>query len=349
MERYIGLDAHTQSCTVAVVGPSGKRLCQQVVETSAAALIEAIKAVPGERHLCMEEGTHAAWLYEMLNPHVAELVVVQPRQSEGHKSDAIDSWQLAEDLRMRRIDRPIFKAPDRYTGLREAVRAYGVATIDLVRAKNRLHVLFRARGIAVGDDVYKAEPRKKLVEQLPRAQQRLSEHLATEVDSLLSIQKEAQAWLEEEASALPEVGRLATVPGIGVISAARIVAIVVTPYRFRSKAAFWSYCGLGVVTRSSADWVRNGKSWVRAHTEKTRGLNRNRHPVLKMVFKSAALTVITRYPNDPLHAGYVRMTEAGIKPNLARVTLARQIAATVLAMWKQQEDYNPARRQTHPA
>jgi hypothetical protein len=46
MERYIGLDAHTSSCTVAVIGQSGKRLNSQVVETNAKALIEVIRAVP---------------------------------------------------------------------------------------------------------------------------------------------------------------------------------------------------------------------------------------------------------------------------------------------------------------
>ncbi len=39
MDRYIGLDAHTSSCTVATIGPSGKRLHSQVVETNAKALI----------------------------------------------------------------------------------------------------------------------------------------------------------------------------------------------------------------------------------------------------------------------------------------------------------------------
>jgi hypothetical protein len=37
------------------------------------------------------------------------------------------------------------------------------------------------------------------------------------------------------------------------------------------------------------------------------------------------------------------MLEAGIKPNLAKLTLARKIAATVLSMWKHQEVYDPQR------
>ena len=69
MDRYMGLDAHASTCTLGVVGPSGKRLSSQVVETNARALIEVMRTVPGKRHLCMEEGALAEWLYEVLEPH----------------------------------------------------------------------------------------------------------------------------------------------------------------------------------------------------------------------------------------------------------------------------------------
>ena len=39
-----------------------------------------------------------------------------------------------------------------------------------------------------------------------------------------------------------------------------------------------------------------------------------------------------------------RMVAAGMKPNLAKVTLARKIAATALAMWKKKEAYDPNKR-----
>ena len=51
MDRYIGLDAHASSCTVATVGPSGRRLHSQVVETNAGALIRVLRGIPGTRHL----------------------------------------------------------------------------------------------------------------------------------------------------------------------------------------------------------------------------------------------------------------------------------------------------------
>ena len=53
MDRYIGLDVHSTSCTLAVVGPSGRRLGSQAIETNGQALIEAIRGIPKPRHLCM--------------------------------------------------------------------------------------------------------------------------------------------------------------------------------------------------------------------------------------------------------------------------------------------------------
>ena len=50
MDRYIGLDAHSASCTFAVVGPSGRRLQNQVVETNGKSLVNFIHTVPGARH-----------------------------------------------------------------------------------------------------------------------------------------------------------------------------------------------------------------------------------------------------------------------------------------------------------
>ncbi len=75
MERYIGMDVHAASCTLAVVSQTGKRLKDFPVETNGQALVEAIRMIPGHKHLVFEEGLQSAWLYETLRPHVDELVV----------------------------------------------------------------------------------------------------------------------------------------------------------------------------------------------------------------------------------------------------------------------------------
>ena len=70
MDRYIGLDVHMQSCTMAVMGASGRQVREEVVATNGRDLVEAIRKVEGHRHLCVEEGTQSEWLYELLEPHV---------------------------------------------------------------------------------------------------------------------------------------------------------------------------------------------------------------------------------------------------------------------------------------
>jgi hypothetical protein len=134
-----------------------------------------------------------------------------------------------------------------------------------------------------------------------------------------------------------------------MIRAAQIVAIVVSPNRFRTRQQFWSYCGLGIVSRSSSDWTHDRRgALVRRETSQTRGLNLNRHPVLKAIFKGAALNVVLSMHKHPLHQDYQRMTAAGMKPTLARITVARKIAAAVLAMWKKKEEYDPAKSHREP-
>jgi hypothetical protein len=75
MERYIGMDVHAASCTLAVISEKGRKLKDFPVETNDQALVEAIRMIPGRKHLVMEEGLQSAWLYETLSPHVDELVV----------------------------------------------------------------------------------------------------------------------------------------------------------------------------------------------------------------------------------------------------------------------------------
>ena len=86
MDRYIGLDAHASSCNVAVRGTSGKKLQFQVLESNAKALINFLKTIPKNRRLIFEEGTHSSWLYEVLTPHVQEIVVVGVRRAEGRRT-----------------------------------------------------------------------------------------------------------------------------------------------------------------------------------------------------------------------------------------------------------------------
>jgi transposase len=345
MDRYLGLDGHAVSCTLAVVGPSGKRLKSMVVETNGAALVEAVRSIPGQRHLCLEEGELSAWLCELLTPHVVELVVTVPKARRGSKDDERDAWSRAEELRIGAIETRVYKAPAHLAALKNAARAYRMAVQDTTRVKNRLKAVLRARGVLADSGVYHPERRSGWLKQLPQVHRRLAEWLGEELDRLEPLREQAEQWLLSEAKTHPIIRILSTAPGMGPIRTALLVAVVVNPSRFRTRRPFWSYSGLGIVTRSSSDWVREKKSgrWVRAEAHQTLGLSRKRQPLLKAIFKGAATTVIAQMPDDPLCRDYQRRLQAGIKPNLAKLTLARQTAAMVLSMWKHQEVYEPQR------
>ena len=160
MEGYVGLDGHAKTCTLAVESPSGRRLSSRVVETNGRALVDAVREISGEVHLCMEEGTQSAWLHELLSPHVAELVVSVPERSQDSKDDLRDAWARAEDLRTGRVQTRVSKAPKHLAGLRSAASAYRLATQDMVRTKNRLKAVLRARGVLADVSVYDAGKRE---------------------------------------------------------------------------------------------------------------------------------------------------------------------------------------------
>jgi transposase len=342
MKKYIGLDVHAASTTFAILGESGKRLGTHVVETNGEALVGQLKAIAGKKYVCLEEGTQSAWVYEILSPHAEEVVVTMAAENRGQKNDQRDAFNLADELRTGSIKKRVFKETGAYKKLRELGRTHTMVVEDVVRVQNRIKSYYRSRGIAVpGKTVYSEDGRVPLLSQLPEGTQQAAMTLYAQYDAVQEIRERAEKELVEEAQKHPINRILKTCPGLGPIRVAQLIAIVVSPGRFRTKRQFWAYCGLGIVMRSSSDWKRaKDGSWIRADVEKTRGLNLNHNHTLKNIFKGAATTVITQLEEQPLHQEYKRLLDGGTKPNLAKLTLARKIAAIALSMWKSQEKYD---------
>ena len=73
--KYIGMDVHTQSISIAVRNSVGKVLMDCVIETKASTILQFIDGLRGDVRVTFEEGTWAAWLYDLLKPHVTQVVV----------------------------------------------------------------------------------------------------------------------------------------------------------------------------------------------------------------------------------------------------------------------------------
>src|SRR5829696_6899210 len=340
---YVGLDVHKASIRIAVLNASGKLVMESVVETGASAVLGFLKGLRGHVEVTFEEGTHAAWLYDLLKDTKAEVIVCDPRKNrllrDGNKSDKVDARKLAQLLRAGLLS-PVYHGEHGTRDLKELVRSYEYLVEDSTRAMNRIKALYRSRAIAcAGVDVYKLRQREVWLAKLPEAGVRArAQRLFSELDHLTGLRREARQALVVECRHHPASKLLLKVPTLGIVRIAQLISGVVTPHRFRSKRQFWSYCGLAVVTKSSADHHIVGAGLRRKQgSPATRGLTASHNRTLKYVFKGAALTASRCEPFKSWHGG---LLERGLRPELARVTVARRIAAITLAVWKRGEAFD---------
>jgi len=79
--KYIGMDVHKEATVIAVLNVIGKLVMESIVETKASSILQFIHGLRGELHVTWEEGTWAAWLYDLLQPKVARVLVCDPRRN----------------------------------------------------------------------------------------------------------------------------------------------------------------------------------------------------------------------------------------------------------------------------
>jgi transposase len=349
---YVGMDVHRASIVIVVLNGAGKLVMQYVTETSAARVRDFLRQLRGKVYVTFEEGTQANWLHDLVRPLVTEVVVCDPRQNKllhsGNKNDRIDAQKLAELLRNGAL-KAVYHGDNGMRMLKELVHCYDCLVSDTTRVMNRLKAIYRGRAIACGGhDIYRPDRRPEWLQKLkePGARQRAS-FLYQQLAALKPLRHEAKRLMVKEARRQTAYPWLMSVPRLGVVSVAQLLAIVGTPHRFRNKRQFWPHVGLAVVTRTTADHeVVNGVLQRSRRPLATRGLNRNHNHVLKRVFKNAAITACH---SGPFKAAYDVRVAQGMDPSLARLTIARQLAAITLALWKRGEQFNPERMKQQAA
>src|SRR6516225_10444614 len=163
--KYIGLDVHKDAIVIAVLNNAGKLVMESIIETKASTILQFIQGLRGDLYVTFEEGTWAAWLYDVLKPHVTKIVVCNPRKNallkEGSKSDKVDARKLAELLRGGLL-RAVYHGENGLRTLQELGRSYQTISRDLIRVMNRLKALYRSWTIScTGTQVYAPGHRKE--------------------------------------------------------------------------------------------------------------------------------------------------------------------------------------------
>ena len=258
-EKYIGLDVHQATVVVAVRDSTGKLVMESILETEAATLLQFFAGLRGTLAVTFEEGTWAAWLYDLLKPHVDRLVVCNPRKNallkDGNKSDRIDARKLAELLRGNQL-KPVYHGETGVRMLRELSRSYLTIVKDLSRVMNRLKAVYRSWAIpCAGRDVYYTRNRAQWLAKIPEAGvRRRAERLYEQLDMLRHLRQQARRELLAESRKHAITAKLRQIPYLGPIRSALAVALIQTPHRFRTKRQLWAYSGLALETHISAEY-----------------------------------------------------------------------------------------------
>ncbi len=343
--KYVGLDVHQATTLAAVREETGRVIARTLLPTEPHALVEFFRGMRGPIHVAFEEGTQSQWLHDLLEPIVDQVIVCDRcgQTTPGSKSDRGDAEHLAELLRRGGL-RAVYHGSPQRASLKEFARTSRNLVEDSTRVMLRLKALFRARGIKTpGKRVFQERHHGEWLPQLPNVGVRFrAEALYAELAVLQQLRPRAKTALIREAQRDPAWAVLQTIPFLGPVRVALLLATMQTPWRFRTKRHLWAYAGLAVVTRASAEYELRGTRPVRRRRPPmTRGLNRNHNHVLKDVLKGAATAAAVR--SGPLQDFYHALLARGMREELARVTLTRKLAAIALRLWKTGERYDALR------
>jgi transposase len=337
-EKYVGLDVHKDTISIAVMNSAGKLIMESIIETKAITILQFFQGLQGDVYVTFEEGTWAAWLYDLLKPHVTQVVVCNPRKNallkQGSKSDQIDARKLTELLRNGSLS-AVYHGEHGLRTLKELSRSYLTISKDLGRVMNRLKALYRSWAIpCAGTQVYAPRHRAEWLAKITEAGvRRRAELYYEQLDALRLVRQQARKELLAEARKHSATKLLRQIPGIGPLRAAQLVALIQTPHRFRTKRQLWNYSGLGLETHDSAQYrMVEGQLQRSKKPQQLRGLNTNHNHDLKNIFKGAAMRASTAA--GPLRDFYEALLAKGRRPTMARLTLARKIAAITLIVWK---------------
>jgi hypothetical protein len=142
--KYIGMDVHKEAIVIAVRDTRGHVVMESIVETKASSILQFIRGLQGELHVTWEEGTWAAWLYDLLKPHVHRVLVCNPRRNALLKEGSMIFGQRCS-LRLMLLDWLRNEIPDENRRLR-SLRNWPTPSIgEIAIFRQLLTILLSAR------------------------------------------------------------------------------------------------------------------------------------------------------------------------------------------------------------
>ncbi len=282
-----------------------------------------LKNLKGKILLTFEETTTSQWLYTELKDFADKIIICDPYRnkllSEGPKTDKIDAKKLVQLLKAELL-KEVFHSSNKFVEIRKIISAYEDTIKAGVRLKNQRSALFRAYN----------KNHKKEVELEGAANAFVLAGLNNQIENYEKERSRYQDEFKRLRKQHPEIKRVSDVPGIGNISAVKIVSRVVDAHRFPTRNNFLSYCGLIKLEKISGN---------KSYGKKTPRFCR----MMKSVFKTGTLATIggnNQFGDQYRHL----LREKKYSERDARSAVTRQIATVAYGIMKNNKKYDPFKR-----
>lgn len=323
-DHYIATDWAEKNMAIARMTKKSNKITAVDVPADIGDLKAYLKNLKGTKVLVIEETTTSQWLYTELKDHVDKIIICDPHRnkllSEGPKNDKIDATKLVQLLKAGLI-KEVFHSSDMFLYLRRIVSGYDDLVKSGVRLKNQRYSLLRSCGHKGAEKIgfkIASSPEQFVIERLDKRIQAYEDE-----------KKEYEKEFKRLSKKYPEIRHQKSIPGIGTINAVKIVAQVVTPYRFETKGHYLSYAGL-----IKLDKISGGRSYGKKNPRYCRRL--------KSIYKSGVLAAIGG--NNPINDYYEYLIQQkGYSDHNARLKACRKLAVLSLGVFKSGKKYQPKR------
>lgn len=332
--KHIGMDVHSTTTDACVRNGSGVIVLQRRIRTTHNELIGFVTSIQGQKRVVVEEDQMADWVTRLLKPHVDEIIRCQPQYNKlisgsEDKCDKMDAKALSELLYLDRV-KPVHHPEMQYRVLREAVRAYWVASRDLTRAKNRLKGWYLFNGLyESAGPIYSARNHSKRLKALQQEGRNteLAELLYEHMDACRQLKAKHIQMVRKAARPVKDLVRVVTsMPAIGLISGYTLVSLLEDGWRIPNKRKLWRYAGLSLRRHESRDFGIKGAS-------------KTGNRLLKRVAMSAAITIVAQGKPNGLLAIWEKDIRQNVNPKRARRNLARKIIVIAQHLLRSKQEY----------
>ncbi|MGH2960664.1 MAG: IS110 family transposase, partial [Solirubrobacterales bacterium] len=328
--REIGLDVHRDFCEVAI-SEAGEVRSAPRIKTTPEELELFAQSLGHDDRVALEVTGNAWSVARMIEPHVAQVLVVSPnetgiRQARA-KTDRLDARALARLLAAGSLEG--LWMPDAPTrALRRRLQRRSQLVRARTRAKNEIHAALMRQLVAKPkvSDLFGLGGRRWLEAlELPVEERETLDSALRQIDFLDGEVAEADRVIADQALGSAEIRRLMSVPGVNVISAATFMAAVGEIGRFPDPRRLVGYLGLDPRVRQS------GSSAAAHGRISKQGSTSTRHALVE-----AAWSVVLQ--PGPLRAFYQRL-RARRGAQVAIVAVARKLAHLFWCLLTREQDY----------